>query len=174
MIWLIAWVLCLSLSTLSLSSDHLEIDSEDGGRKLFDSGQIRSFHFTTNGEYCTNPLTANKYPFSCKNQKRVLVIPQNFPVPTLHGSDKRCFHVLESLRALNHYVGLIPFSRASVKPGDDDKSLLIMTISVKELKLKLSLGANPNIADTYGCPLLISVIYNLCYIVNNSNFLNIV
>jgi glycosyltransferase involved in cell wall biosynthesis len=124
MIWLIAWVLCLSLSTLSLSSDHLEIDSEDGGRKLFDSGQIRSFHFTTNGEYCTNPLTANKYPFSCKNQKRVLVIPQNFPVPTLHGSDKRCFHVLESLRALNHYVGLIPFSRASVKPGDDDKSLL--------------------------------------------------
>ena len=98
-------------------------DNSSYHRRLFTPSELRSFHLMTQGELCQDHV-AYKYKFSCSHQKRVLVIPQNFPVPTLHGSDKRCFHVLEALRALDHTVAVIPFSRSFNKPSDDDKSLL--------------------------------------------------
>ena len=104
-------------------------DNSSYHRRLFTPSELRSFHLMTQGELCQDHV-AYKYKFSCSHQKRVLVIPQNFPVPTLHGSDKRCFHVLEALRALDHTVAVIPFSRSFNKPSDDDKSLL------KQLKVE--------------------------------------
>ena len=92
-------------------------------RNLFTDAEVRSFHLMTQGEFCQDHISY-RYKFSCKHQKRVLVIPQNFPVPTLHGSDKRCYHILEALRALDHTVAVIPYSRSFNKPGEEDKLLL--------------------------------------------------
>ncbi len=133
-IYLIVIVVLLTLFVDSTNPSSLEnnddiFSSNRSSRSLFLSSEIRSFHLMTEGEFCQDHVKY-KYPFSCNHPKRVLVIPHNFPVPTLHGSDKRCFHVLEALRALDHTVALIPFSRTYAKPGDDDKALL------KELKVQ--------------------------------------
>ena len=117
---------CLQECGMRLVEGALRDDEEDGvivNRRLFTPADIRSFNLKTQGEYCRGDL-ASKYPFSCKQQKRVLVIPQNYPVPTLHGSDKRCFHVLEALRALDHRVAVVPFMRTYYKPGEEDNELL--------------------------------------------------
>lgn len=99
-------------------------DDKIGRRRLFTKAQMRSFNLFSQGELCKKSKSAERLSFSCKHSLRVLVVPQNFPSPTLHGSDKRCFHVMEALRAVDHRVAMVPFMKTFVKPGDDDNELL--------------------------------------------------
>jgi len=79
---------------------------------------------TNPNQYCTD--TANSL-FSCEQSNhalKVLVVPQNFPHPSLHGSDKRVFHILENLIGLGHSVSVAPFAPTTAKLTEFDHLLL--------------------------------------------------
>lgn len=73
-------------------------------------------YVTPRNYYCNKNRTLYK---TCRSgtdtghSLRILIVSQNFPIPSLHGCDKRVFHVIESLIGLNHSVSLVPFSSMS-------------------------------------------------------------
>jgi glycosyltransferase involved in cell wall biosynthesis len=98
------------------------VKAEVDFRRLFTDEELSEFRPARTGQYCET--YNSKYGYSCANPKRVLVIPQSFPMPTMHGSDKRAYHLIETFKALGHTVAVAPFSRTGAKASDDDKGLL--------------------------------------------------
>ena len=81
------------------------------------------------GVYCKAKTL--KFRSCSRAALNVLIIPQNIPIPTLHGSDKRVYNIIESLIGLGHSVNILPFSTISAKSSEYDKQLLDVLQTVR-------------------------------------------
>ena len=83
-------------------------------------------------DYCA-PAVRQKHKYhSCsRDPLNFLLIPQNLPIPSLHGSDKRVFTIMENLVGLGHTIHLIPFSTTTAKQTEFDLYLLDELQNVK-------------------------------------------
>lgn len=72
------------------------------------------------GKYCEGSSTL----YGCSHPLKIMLIPQNPPIPSLHGCDKRAFHTVEGLRASGHEVVITPFSTTRGRKSPFDLQLL--------------------------------------------------
>jgi hypothetical protein len=131
----LCWLVCLLLSS-------------PYSKSILASAANSAPSITKPNEYCKD-LTSALSLTSCIDGHRglnVLVVPQNFPHPSLHGSDKRVFHVIEALVGLGHSVSVVPFARTTAKLTEFDHFLLgeLVTVTFPGNKKPLLTSADPS------------------------------
>lgn len=95
-------------------------------------------------ELC-NEETSHLHKASCIFKRRVLVVLPNPLMPTQMGSDKRAYHVLQSVLAFGYDVHVVVLSTSSSIPNANDE-MLVRQLNIKYQPSPLSLR---NISATY-------------------------